>query len=445
MKIIYYNKNIYIKSHNISAYNLLLKCLDKIKESPKNISNYYLTSLEGHPLKYSIPTKNYKTYYLKRKIKGGSKMKRAGNIGPLCVFVGIIYALLSVFYYNLYIKLILGDVNDTVKARLSAFAVENMKKRAAYPQGGGLAYPQGGGLAYPQSGGLAYPQSGGSAKDKLKCVGDQIQCCLCDAGNWINENLQDKNIGQYFCYTRGVIPTFAIRDDEVTPASIISKIIFYLFIFIVFISLVANGITRGDKTCKKPGGGIVILQLILLILPLVIAIFGKQITANLDKLMKALGKCEIFSNFKLLTCNIILLIFMFFYLGVNKKGISGALVGMMFLSIFIFFVFGYSLDKVLAAGARKIGNMIVVTTPFNEIPGPPSNKIKKASPMDPRYNPIPPASNDEGRKKLPFDKVADCIPRYSIIFNILKTIVLTIYGYGVLSIVIPSQYKAAGC
>lgn len=118
---------------------------------------------------------------------------------------------------------------------------------------------------------------------------------------------------------------------------------------------------------------------------------------------------------------------------------------MMFLSIFIFFVFGYSLDKVLAAGARKIGNMIVVTTPFNEIPGPPSNKIKKASPMDPKYNPIPPAANEEGRKKLPFDKVADCFPRYSAIFNILKTIILAIFGYGALSIVIPSQYKAAGC
>lgn len=435
MKIIYYNKKIFINKNNISAYNLILNCLEKIKDKPKNIDHYYLTSLEGHPLKYSQIVKQNETYYLKNRLKGSTNLNNPGNSTPLMIFSGIVFAVVSVSYYWIYTKIILGGVNPILQSKLSSFAVTDMKKYKQTKFEGG-----------------AVPANTGK-----KTFKEKVNCVLCCIGDWIDNNLRDTNVGQYFCYTRGMMPYFTTKDDEGSIASTFSSVLFFLYMFMVIISMFSNMAT--SAACKNPNPGFIILAMVFLAIPIIIAIFIPNITTALDNLMKKLGRCEVFNKFKLLTANILLLILLFFYMGVNKKGISPALWGMMIPMIIVFTLFHYkipgadfSIDSLISQISTKISNMIVTTTEYNIVPENP-NGIK-VSPMNNKANPIPPdySQNEIKNKKIPMKEtreglylrnIRECFDRFELFFFIIKSILFTLIGASAMSFVFGSQLRTA--
>jgi len=423
MKIIYYKKNININSHNISSYHLLLKCLENINESPDNIDNFYLSSLEGHPLKNSSIISNSGTYLLKRRLKGSSEIKRAGNSGPLFLTSGIFFGILTVIFYNIYLKIILGKINDKVQIKVQQFAIENMSKYAAYPQSGGDAETE--------------------AKKILNKASSPVKEFFRKICVWIENNLADNNIGQYLCYSRGVIPYFTMREDEGSIAATISSTFFYLYMFIILITMFSNGVTM--SMCGVPNKGLVVFQIVLLFVPLVLAFFSGQITDKLDEFMKKLGRVQVFSKFRLLFTNVLLLILLIIYMSVNKGGISGALGGMLIPAIILFALFdgisGVSINQLLSKISSKISNFVYASTVFSQVPEDFNKKTKKASPTNEKYEPIP--KSNENKKQLPLKNIAECYPRFGFFFNLLKIIIMSLIGWMFMSVTFAAQIQTA--
>jgi len=442
MKIIYYKKNFHIHSNNISCFNLLLQCLQHIND-PNNINNYYLTSSQGHPLKRNHLMSNNETYYLKRRIKGASEMMKAGNTGPLYMTTGIFFGIFSVIVYFFYLKIILSGKADSVDRKIKVFAIEDMKKYQAYPKtGGAIENIQNGGQNTKE---LTFLEK---VKKNFCFFLEKVKkffCCLGDKiGTFICQNLQDKNIGTYLCYIRGTIPSFTFKEDEGSIAATVSSVLFLTYSLVIMSTLFSNSTTAPRKVCGSPNGGIVIIQLIFLALPLVLAFFSNTIALKFDELLKKFKKPPVMSNYKLLLCNGLLIFLMFIYMGINNKGISGAFVGVLIPVIILFALFegigGVSINRLLSGISRKISNAIIVTTIYNEVPLSNVGK-KKASPFDPKYEPIP--KSNENKKKLPFNNVAECFERFELIFGILKAAILAMIGYGFMGCVYPAQYKQA--
>jgi len=411
MKIIYFKKNIHIQSNNTSSYNTILQCLQILNIPKTEINNYYLTSLEGHPLQYSTITSTNKTYHLKKRLKGSALMQ-AGNSGPLITFTSITFAVISIIYYWIYLNLIIGKVHPAVKARLSAFSVTNMKKHQYKNLTGGDPNPS-----------------------KFKEIMTKI-------GNWITNTFEDKNVGVYFCYTRGMDPGFAVKEDEGSFSSILSSAIFYIYMFVLIISLFCNIAT--SASCGNPKKGFMGLAFVFLAIPLIIAIFIPLITSGLDFIMNKFGKPEIFSKFKLLTSNTILLILLIFYMISNRKGISSAMWLLLIPAIIVFGIFqfkfgSYSIDSILSNLSRIISNQIFVTNTYSKVPNYP-NGIK-SRPYNKNFNPIP--NNENERNKLPLHNIRECFDRFEFFFFILKASIFSIIAFGFMSIIFASQVRTA--
>lgn len=421
MKIIYYKKNININENNISAYNLLLKCLVKFNENDPD--SFYLTNSDGHPLNYSHLTKKNETYYLKRRLKGSSQMQKAGNTGPMFMTAGIFFGITTTIFYYIYLKVILGKIDPLVKAQMNVFAVENMEK-------------------YKQKGGENNDNKN-EEKSKLSLFKEKIKKVFKIIGDWLNDNLTDQNINQYMCYTRGVYPYFTRKEDEGSIAATISSTLFFIYMMVILLTMFSNGATR--LVCGKPNGGFVVMQLIWMFIPIILAFAIPYIVQYLDQFMLKLKKGPIFSKFKLLTSNVILLIFLIIYMGSNKEGISGAFGGIIFVALILFALFdgiqGVSINKLLSTISAKVSNYMITTTAYSKVPEENMTNLKKASPMDPQYNPIP--KNNENKKKLPFKNIRECFPRFELVYNLLKAGILSIIGWMFMAITFQGQMDAA--
>jgi len=413
MKIIYYNKKIFIDLNNVSAYNVLLKLLETINIPVKNIDNFYLTSLEGHPLKNSHLMNNKKTYYLKRRLVGASSLTKTGNSVPLIIFTGVVFGVVSVIYYWIYLRLILtSGVTKKDRTKLDAFAVTNMRKHAAYPD-----------------------QLGGNAQEIKNKAVSKAKNFFSKIGDWFNNTMQDKNVGIYLCYTRGVDPYFTTKEDEGSIASTFSSVLFFIYIFVLVVTIFTNTATKA--ICGQPSGKFIFMALIFMLIPLIIAFFAPKIADAIDFLLAKTGKPRVMGNFRLLLCNVILIVILTIYMIVNKKGISGNLLIVLLPAIILFALFqfpvgGFSIDKLFSNLSTKVSNFILETTRYNEVPDYPNGEKYSKN-----KSPLPNSNNN--RNKLPMHNIRECFERFEFIYFILKAGLMAFIGFGLITIIYGSQ------
>lgn len=413
MKIIYYNKSIHINQNNISAYHLLLLSLDKLNISNKNIKQFYLTSLEGHPLNPSSITNSKKTYHLKAKLNGSTSIFQKENSKPLISITCWSFAIISIVYYWVYIRVLAVKIHPSVKARLNAFSIINMNKHKELIGG---------------ENNQTFLQK---ASELLKKI-----------GFWICNNLQDSSLGIYFCYTRGVTPSFATKEDDSSFTSIITSTIFFTYMLIMFVSLFSNIGTY--FVCKTPKIGFMMVAVLYLMIPMIIAIFIPKISEILDLIMTKFKLSPIFSNFKIMIANVFLLLFLFIYMIGNRKGISGGLWLALIPAILLFALFkikigSFSIDSIISAISKVISNFIFTNGKYSHVPDYP-NGIK-SRPMNKNFNPIP--KDNKEKELLPLKNIRECFDRFEFIFLIIKSYIFYFIAFGIMTFVFANQIRKA--
>ena len=125
MKLYFNNKEYFFNNKNISSYHLLLKSLEKIGEKWQNIDNYYITTAEGFPMKPSQVIEENRSYYLKRRVRGSNSLYEKGNSYVITILGSIFFGILSIVYYNFYLRKILIQIPEDIKIQLYTAAAPN--------------------------------------------------------------------------------------------------------------------------------------------------------------------------------------------------------------------------------------------------------------------------------------------------------------------------------
>ena len=123
------------------------------------------------------------------------------------------------------------------------------------------------------------------------------------------------------------------------------------------------------------------------------------------------------SNYKLAISNVILMAMLILYIILNKKGLSGIMIGMfpIALILFIGIKFVPVISKIIDYVSIFISNKITVTTP---VPSRPDNNNKNSN------TPAP-----------------ECWRRYNFIYSLFEIGITTLIGWILLVIVFSAQVK----
>jgi len=129
MKIIYNNKILNLNlPKNCSIFHLLIACLKEINENPENCENFYITNFEGVPQKNSNVVNSNNKYYLKQKLNGGN-LFNFENLSIIVIFGSILVSILSVKYYDTYLKTILIQVPPEIRTQIEEYAITTSSKK----------------------------------------------------------------------------------------------------------------------------------------------------------------------------------------------------------------------------------------------------------------------------------------------------------------------------
>lgn len=395
MKIIFKSKNIFIDKEKISSYHCILLCLKKLKISPLKINNFYLSSKENIPLKNSDFLSKNKSYNLNYRLKGSSGLYRMGNSLVITILGGILFGFLSIFYYGKYLNKIVVVIPEKLKTQL----IENFYAK----KGGGIREK--------------FDESLSKTKSKLQDFGKFLKFYCIDP-------LKDDKFSLCLCNQYQTCPEIVLKKQQKSPGAILSFIIFATYIFMLLMPLITNAATT--ISCKKPGFSKLIIPFIFIFLPLVIMIVIPHITKGIDLLISKIKKQEInlVQNFNLAVSNLFLIILMFIYLGFNKKGISPIMWGMIPISLILFSIIKiFPIDNIFSKISIFISNKITNTTevPKNQI----NCNIKLSN------NKIPNSTEEP----------QECWLRYSVIFDILQTILMSFLGFGLTTAVYAAQVR----
>ena len=102
MNIIHNNQN------NISAYHFLSL------HNKENIDDYYLENSSGKILSSEDIVKKDEKYIIREKCRGGSSLNQSGNSFIITIGSSIIYAIITIIYYNYYItNILIGKYCDS--------------------------------------------------------------------------------------------------------------------------------------------------------------------------------------------------------------------------------------------------------------------------------------------------------------------------------------------
>jgi hypothetical protein len=300
MKIIHNNQN------NISVYHLLSLYI------PENIENYYVESSCGKILSYEDIVKKDEKYTIKEKCRGGSSLNQSGNSFTITIGSSIIYAIITILYYNYYITTILTgaycstpNINEpNVKNISGAFG-----KRSVNQSGGELT-------TIPQ-------QEIGSFKYIMK---EYLKRFICH----IKDNCYETILADSFPYKKQKV----IKNTQTSLGSILSFAIFATFIFMLLAPIFLNSATK--ISCGKPKMSSVILAIIFILLPIAICKFIPKIILFIECIAKNNGKNINLQDYKISISNTILLLLLIIYMILSKKGLSKIMYGMFPIALIVF-------------------------------------------------------------------------------------------------------------
>ena len=249
------------------------------------------------------------------------------------------------------------------------------------------------------------------------------------------EGIQDSQFDKVNCAFDRLFPEKELNRDYNNLSNwnmIATSAIFFTYFLTVLIALFINPIST--KYCGTPNAGIGVLTFVMILIPLALIYTIPYIVKGLDFLSEKifhLSSGPVFSNYKLATSNIILIVMLIVFCFINIKGISPIFGAMIPVFMLLFAIFDFILKKfgVLRILSRKLGNIITNTEKIpNDLPGM----------FDSSLNGIKPSHRIIKNDNFP---APECYYRFNIFHSLLYGIIASLFGRGFFSIVYSANIK----
>jgi hypothetical protein len=249
------------------------------------------------------------------------------------------------------------------------------------------------------------------------------------------EGIQDSQFDKVNCAFDRLFPEKELNRDYDNLSNwnmVATSAIFFTYFLTVLIALFINPIST--KYCGTPNAGIGVLTFVMILIPLALIYLIPYIVKGLDFLFEKifhLASGPVFSNYKLATSNIILIVMLIVYCFINIKGISpifGAMIPV-FMLIFAVIDFIFKKSAVFRILSRKLGNIITNTEKIpNDLPDMFDSSLKGIK----RSHRIGQTDN------VP---APECYYRFNIFHSLLYGVIVSLVGRGFFSIVYSDNIK----
>jgi hypothetical protein len=249
------------------------------------------------------------------------------------------------------------------------------------------------------------------------------------------EGIQDSQFNKVNCAFDRLFPEKELNRDYDNLSNwnmIATSAIFMTYFLTVLIALFINPIST--KYCGTPNAGVGVLTFVMILIPLALVWLIPYIVKGLDFLFEKifhLASGPIFSNYKLATSNIILIVMLIVFCFINIKGISPIFGAMIPVFMFIFAILDFILKKsgVLRILSRKLGNIITNTEKIpNDLPEMFDASLKGIK----RSHRIGQTDNFPA---------PECYYRFNIFHSLLYGVIASLIGRGFFSIVYSANIK----
>ena len=406
MKFIYNNTKYEIDIDDfISVYHL--RTLIKKKYGFIIDESYSITDLEGIIYKPDgTVIKNDETVIIKNKLRGGNDFNPydAEVSTGLMNQIALITAIISGFYYFKYINgLILSSNHD-----IEYLIFQKDKNIDKYD------------TEKKQKGGENSTQQPSIFKMFLESF---------------KKGIQDSQFEKVNCAFDRLFPEKELNRDYDNISNwnmIATSAIFFTYFLTVLIALFIN--PNSNKYCGTPNGGVGILTFVMIFIPLALIYAMPYIVKGLDFLFVKifhLASDPFFSNYKLATSNVILIVMLILFCFINIKGISPMFGMMIPVFMLIFAMIDFILKKIgiLRILSRKLGNLITNT---EKIPDD-TSKMFRIKLLD-----LEPSHRIKQNQNFP---APECYYRFNIFHSLLYGVIVSIIGRGFFSSVYSANIK----
>ena len=406
MKFIYNNTKYEIDIDDfISVYHL--RTLIKKKYGFIIDESYSITDLEGIIYKPDgTVIKNDETVIIKNKLRGGQDFNPydAEVSTGLMNQIALITAIISGFYYFKYINgLILSSNHD-----IEYLIFQKDKNIDEYD------------TEKKQKGGENSTQQPSIFKMFLESF---------------KKGIQDSQFEKVNCAFDRLFPEKELNRDYDNISNwnmIATSAIFFTYFLTVLIALFIN--PNSNKYCGTPNGGVGILTFVMIFIPLALIYAMPYIVKGLDFLFVKifhLASDPFFSNYKLATSNVILIVMLILFCFINIKGISPMFGMMIPVFMLIFAMIDFILKKIgiLRILSRKLGNLITNT---EKIPDDTTDMFR-ISLLE-----LKPSHRIKQNQNFP---APECYYRFNIFHSLLYGVIVSIIGRGFFSSVYSANIK----
>ena len=475
MKFIYNNTNYEIDIEDfISVYHL--RTLIKKKYGFIIDDSYSITDLEGKIYKADgIVIRNNETVVIKKKLRGGEdynpydKDVADGLRNP----IAFITAIVSGFYYFKYINgILLNSANDI---EYLIFQKDANIDKYGEKQEGGFSFFEKGKQPTEKIREMNEITSNPNNKSKLQKLKNILRTKNPDITNTqikeilknnpsineeqniekkaskianamkpsifkvllesFKEGIQDSRFDKVNCSFDRLFPEKELNRDYDNISNwnmILTSAIFFTYFLTVLIALFINPVST--KYCGTPNGAIGILTFVMIFIPLLLVFAMPYIVKGLDFLFVKifhLASGSVFSNYKLATSNVILIIMLIVFCFINIKGISPMFGAMIPVFMLIFSVCDFMLKKfgILRFLSRKLGNIITNTEKI------PDDTFEM---FDTSLNGIRPSHRIKQNKNYP---APECYYRFNIFHSLLYGVIVCLFSHLFFTIVYDSNIK----
>jgi hypothetical protein len=249
------------------------------------------------------------------------------------------------------------------------------------------------------------------------------------------EGIQDSQFDKVNCAFDRLFPEKELNRDYNNLSNwnmVATSAIFFTYFLTVLIALFINPIST--KYCGTPNAGVGVLTFVMILIPLALIYLIPYIVKGLDFLFEKifhLASGPVFSNYKLATSNIILIVMLIVFCFINIKGISPIFGAMIPIFMLIFAIIDFILKKsgVLRILSRKLGNIITNTEKIpNDLP----------DMFDASLHGIKRSHRIGQTDNVP---APECYYRFNIFHSLLYGVIVSLVGRGFFSIVYSANIK----
>ena len=249
------------------------------------------------------------------------------------------------------------------------------------------------------------------------------------------KGIQDSQFEKVNCAFDRLFPEKELNRDNDNISNwnmIATSAIFFTYFLTVLIALFINPIS--NKYCGTPNGGVGILTFVMIFIPLALIYAMPYIVKGLDFLFVKifhLASDPFFSNYKLATSNVILIVMLILFCFINIKGISPMFGMMIPVFMLIFAMIDFILKKIgiLRILSRKLGNLITNT---EKIPDDTTDMFRIP------LLELKPSHRIKQNQNFP---APECYYRFNIFHSLLYGVIVSIIGRGFFSSVYSANIK----